>query len=303
MTGGRPEIFVSIASYRDPFLPFTINSVLGRARYPERVTLGICWQAADGEDLGPFAGDPRLRVRRYPYAASLGYGWARAEVQKLYAGERYHLLIDSHSALAQNWDENLIEQLEGKPGRKPLLTTSSPPFTFDDRDDVVIPWAETEHDGVPLMVCRRIPPVGWIDIQMSSERKSEPHQKTALVCANFVFTHGRWIIEVPEDPVMINAGHEAGLSMRTFTHGYDIYLPDEIQVWHLDYENYPDGLRHKVWEAKSEGWKAKHTDLMIERIGALFYGRGDRSQLGRYGVGSARTVEEWADAAGLDLTD
>ena len=32
----RPRIFVSVASYRDPFLPFTLESLLSRARYPER---------------------------------------------------------------------------------------------------------------------------------------------------------------------------------------------------------------------------------------------------------------------------
>ena len=40
----------------------------------------------------------------------------------------YHLLIDSHSWFAEGWDDNLIRQLESKPGGKPLLTTSSPPF-------------------------------------------------------------------------------------------------------------------------------------------------------------------------------
>src|SRR5262249_22566122 len=139
-------------------------------------------------------------------------------VQKLYAGEEYHLLIDSHTAFANGWDENLIAQLESKPGSKPLLTTSSPPFTFDEQRQVVFPWAGTALDGVPLMTCRRIPPVGWLDIQMSPARKSEPHQTTALICCNFVFTHGRWIREVPEDPAMIGAGHEAPLSLRTFTH-------------------------------------------------------------------------------------
>ncbi len=41
------------------------------------------------------------------------------------------------------------------------------------------------------MKCERLLPVGWIDIQMSDRRKSEPDQTTALVCCNFVFTYGR----------------------------------------------------------------------------------------------------------------
>ncbi len=299
--GRAPRIFVSIASYRDEYLPFTIDSCLANAVHPDRLTFGICWQADDSENLERFDGDSRFRIRKYPYYTSLGYGWARAEVQKLYAGEDYHLLIDSHTAFAPGWDENLIAQLENKPGAKPLLTTSSPPFTFDDERQVVFPWAGTVHDGVPLMMCRRIPPVGWLDIQMSPERKSEPHQTTAFVCCNFVFTHGGWIREVPEDPAMINAAHESALSLRTFTHGYDMYLPDEIQVWHLDYSNYRGGHRHRVWEAKSQLWQSEHTDRMIRRIHNLFDGRGDPRELGRYGLGSQRSVVHWAEAAGLDL--
>jgi len=294
-------IFVSIASYRDPFLPLTIRSALAAADYPERLSFGICWQADESENLDEWLDDSRFRIRRYPYQSSLGYGWSRAEIQKLYADEDYHLLVDSHSWFAKGWDSNLIEQLEGKPGRKPLLTTSSPPFVVDDSGEVSIPWVGTEWDGVPLMRCELIPPVGWIDIQMSAERKSEQHQKTPLVCCNFVFTHGQWIREVPEDPAMINAGHEAALSLRTYTHGYDIYLPDEIQVWHLDYDCYPEGNRHKVWEAKTEKWQEENTSIMIQRMHVLFFGRGNPDMLGRYKIGEARNVDEWAREAGLEL--
>ncbi len=87
---------------------------------------------------------------------------------------------------------------------------------------------------------------------------------------------------------MINAGHESALSLRTFTHGYDIYLPDEIQVWHLDYGNYPDGKRNKVWEAKSDTWQAEGTRNMLRRLRVLFYGDGrpepPRSLLPRQGA-------------------
>ncbi len=295
------SIFVSIASFRDKFLPFTIKSALAKAAHPERLTFGLCWQADETENLDEWLNDPRFRIRRYHYQTSLGYGWSRAEIQKLYAGEEYHLLIDSHTWFADGWDDNLIEQLESKPSKKPLLTTSSPPFTFNEDEEVVIPWAGTDMDGVPLMTCRVIPPAGWIDIQMSTERKTEQHQQTALVCCNFAFTHGRWIREVPEDPAMINASHEAPLSARSYTHGYDLYLPDELQVWHLDYNNYPDGIRHKVWDVKTDHWQSQHTEDMVRRLQAMLFGKGDPAILGRYQLGTERSLDEWAELAGLKL--
>ena len=297
----RDEIFISIASYRDPFLPFTIRSALQGAHYPERLRFGVCWQAEDGESLGAYLDDPRVRVVRFSYWESRGYGWARAEVQKLYGGEKYHLLIDSHSYLAPGWDENLIAQLESKPSAKPVLTTSAPPFTFDAEGEVVLPWAGTDRDGVPLISCSQNSPHGFLDFQMSVERSSGPNTRTCFMVCNFVFTHGRWIVDVPEDPDMINASHECALAVRSYTHGYDLFVPDEIQVWHLDYRNYPGGVRRTVWETKSLRWQAEATDRLRERLDALIYGTGDAAILGRYGRGTVRTVEEWAANAGVNL--
>jgi len=294
------DIFVSIASYRDEFLPFTIESALRNARFPENLTFGICWQAEDGENLDAYLGDPRFRILKYPYWESGGYGWSRAQVQKLYRGERYHLLLDSHSCLAKDWDTNLIAQLESKPSSKPLLTTSSPPFTLNKKREVVIPWKGTERDGVPLLECNQKSPVGWIDIQMSAARSPGPNEPTYLMCCNFVFTHGRWIVDVPEDPGMINACHESALAVRSYTHGYDMFLPDEIQVWHLEYHNYAEGYRRRVWETKSTAWQHEQTEKTLKRIHLLIYGKGDPRMLGDYGPGTVRSVEEWAKKAGID---
>jgi hypothetical protein len=71
------DIFISIASYRDEFLPFTIESALRNARFSKNLTFGICWQAEPGETLDAYISDPRFRIVKYPYWESEGYGWAR----------------------------------------------------------------------------------------------------------------------------------------------------------------------------------------------------------------------------------
>ena len=293
-------IFVSLASFRDEYLPFTIDCVLRQARHPEHLRFGICWQSEAGESLGDHLSDPRFRVLRYPYQESLGYGWSRAEVQRLYRGETYHLLIDSHSYLCADWDVLLIDELECKPIPKPILTTSSPPFRFGADGEIVLPWAGTPYDGVPRMKCQQHPPA-WLDVQMSSERSMGPDEPTCFLCFNFLFTHGRWITDVPEDPQMLNAMHEGALTVRSWTHGYDFFLPDELRVWHVDYNEYEGGVRHKVWDTSSEEWQHAGTTTMIQRLEALYTPRGDPSILGPYGLGSERQVEAWAELADVDL--
>ena len=48
-------IFVQIASYRDPELVPTIKDCIAKAKHPERLTFGVCWQnspdEADVEDF------------------------------------------------------------------------------------------------------------------------------------------------------------------------------------------------------------------------------------------------------------
>ena len=51
------QIFVSIAAYRDLYLPFTIESALAGAIHPERLTFGLCWQADEHEQLDRYLRD------------------------------------------------------------------------------------------------------------------------------------------------------------------------------------------------------------------------------------------------------
>ena len=81
------SIFVSIASYRDPQLVPTVEDCLAKARYPEQLRFGICWQHGPEERPLLFASDPRVRLLDVDWRESRGACWARAQIMKLYAGE------------------------------------------------------------------------------------------------------------------------------------------------------------------------------------------------------------------------
>ena len=42
-------IFIQIASYRDPQLLPTIKDCISKAKYPENLRFGICWQHCDND--------------------------------------------------------------------------------------------------------------------------------------------------------------------------------------------------------------------------------------------------------------
>jgi hypothetical protein len=72
------SIFVSIASYCDPQLVPTVRDCLEKARHPEQLRFGICWQHASDEELPDwFCGD-RFNVLDVDCRESRGANWARA---------------------------------------------------------------------------------------------------------------------------------------------------------------------------------------------------------------------------------
>ena len=93
MVGATMSIFISIAAYRDPELMPTIRDCILRARYPNDLRFGICWQHSDDETT-PSLEDHRLRVIDVPWHDSRGACWARAEIMKLWDGEDFFLQLE-----------------------------------------------------------------------------------------------------------------------------------------------------------------------------------------------------------------
>ena len=81
-------IFVQIASYRDPELVPTIKDCIAKAKHPENLTFGVCWQNTP-EEVGVedfLKSVPKLRYDNIPHFESKGLCWARNLIQKMYEG-------------------------------------------------------------------------------------------------------------------------------------------------------------------------------------------------------------------------
>ncbi|OLP77819.1 [Skp1-protein]-hydroxyproline N-acetylglucosaminyltransferase, partial [Symbiodinium microadriaticum] len=110
-----PTIFVSIPSYRDPECQYTIRDLFSKASKPERVFIGVCWQADPEEDAACFLLEPpshlasNVRVLPLHHRDARGPCYARARIQQeLYQDEEYYLQLDSHYRMIPNWDEERI---------------------------------------------------------------------------------------------------------------------------------------------------------------------------------------------------
>ena len=121
-----------------------------------------------------------------------------------------------------------------------------------------------------------------------------------MISGNFVFTLGEWNVEVPQDPEHYYWGEEFNLTVRSYTHGYDFFLPHEIVVWHMYHTNGPP-RRH--WE-HGQNVVSEKNRVAFERLGWLLYSDDatEHKKLGRYGLGTQRTKHEYECYAGMDFT-
>jgi hypothetical protein len=226
-------IFIQIASYRDPELLATIEDCLYQAKHPENLRFCIAWQHClkDKQALKKYKKDSRFKILDIPYQQTKGVCWARNQIQQHYNNEKYTLQIDSHHRFVKNWDEELIEMLEklrSQGYKKPLLTSYLPSYNpkNDPAERIGFPWQinfdRFNSEGTVFYSPAIIS--DWASL-------IEPIP-ARFYGAHFCFTDGIFCKEVPHDPNYYFHGEEISISVRAFTHGYDMFHPHKVLIWH-----------------------------------------------------------------------
>lgn len=265
------------------------------ARAPERLRFGICWQddADQAIDLLRFRSDSRFRFIDRTVAESQGGPWARNLAQSLWRGEAYTLQVDSHMKFEPDWDARLVEMLEALPAQKPIITMNAPLFHYDDAG---VLQRSTEM-GVPTTaVGDWTEGGGWAPWFVFGKPNRKQPGRTRFVNGNFAFTRGQWNVEVPQDPDHYYWGEEFSITVRSFTWGYDFFLPSEVVAWHMLHRHAPP-RRH--WEHGDEV-VARRSAEGLERLCRLVYS-DEGHDLGPFGLGHARTLRDYEIFAGFDL--
>jgi len=295
-----PRIFVSIAAYRDRDCANTIRDLFDKARWPDRVFVGLCWQfrSPDDDDYRPIPIRRRqCRMIKVGYDRSEGVGWARQQAHSLWRGEDYVLQIDAHMRFVAGWDEKLIEMLACCSSAQPILSNYPAAFTPPDRIDShvvsVIYAAGFDDDG---MVKQNS--VGH------DPRSMGPMPKPAAFCAaGFLFGPGQWIKDVPYDPYLYFIGEESSLAVRLFTHGWDMFTPTDVLLYH-DYNDRPERPRH--WRDRQD-W-SRFNSRSIARVRHLLAIEPSSDpdvvkDLDRYGLGDRRSLTDYQSFALIDFRE
>ena len=361
--GLSPSIFVSIASYRDSETRPTIDAMYSTALKPRRIFTGIVAQLVEGEkddediwtsitDTNVFRSNSepwlpekhQLRVMRLHARDATGPCYARGLCQSLYRGEDYVLQIDSHMRFRKNWDEYLIQTIEGLQDRrrrmstgnemeachcdKIMLTTYPIGYTLpnnipkETRGTYLVPW-KFDDQG---MLRQRGRLVRNKPTCPTSSRENQYHGKRSdtntsnlslavvypssvshahrqyLYAGGFNFGPSIVVFDVPYDTMGLHHlffGEELSMAVRLFTHGYDLYAPEETVCYHLWSRSHRPTNPVPV-----ETTTVERNKCFRELSQAVVENQllGDKAMVGtHFGLGETRTAVAFSDHLGVNF--
>lgn len=298
MPTAEPRIFVNIASYRDTECQWTVKDLFEKARYPDRISVGICWQFVPGDDDDCFQVETRpdqCRIVKFHAKDSRGVCWARHQTQKLWQGEEFTLQIDSHMRFAPEWDRQLLEMYTACGTDRAVLTSYpvpyEPPSSLSPEAVVTIKAKHFDAHGILMFSSVSIP---------VASAKPTP-QPAAFCAAGYLFAPSGIIEEVPYDPHIYFQGEEITLAARLWTHGWDLFAPNRCVVYH-DYTNRPDRVRH--WK-DDQDWGKLNRKSMIRIRHLLGIENTDDpdalADIDAFGLGTARPLAGYEAFSGIDF--
>lgn len=289
------RIFVQIPSYRDRECQWTVKDLFEKARHPERVFVGICWQFDPLSDMDCFQVEVHPeQVRRVDFhvTQTKGLGWARAQAQSLWRGEEFTLQIDSHMRFAADWDERMLAEWAACPSPQPVLTIY--PACYWPPDELQVP----DQSQVVVQAVERFNPSGILQYTCHTASADVPRDSPFLssgLAGGFVFGSSQMIEDVPPDLELYFEGEEPNLAVRLWTRGYDLFSPRETLIYHY----YRRIESRRPWNDSDH---RAPNERSLARMRMLFEPRrDDATALGPYGLGRTRSLEEYELFAGVDF--
>lgn len=175
-------------------------------------------------------------------------------VQRLYRGEYYALLANINTVMVSGWDVDAINQWESLSNEMAILSTI--PSLANERIMNMTTGKVLQNTRVVLCDASFVGET-FATRTLTFREKNQPEliitpppihasANTATTSttpklqpywsSHFSFSRGHFLLEVPYDPYLsyVPGGEDLSISIRAFTHGYDIYTPDRPLSFSLE---------------------------------------------------------------------
>ncbi len=274
------SIFISIASYRDKLCNNTIKNIFQTAKFPQNIFIGVCQQNKDEQEncLGNLDEyKNQIRTINLKHTQAKGPCYARYLCSKLYKNEDYYLQIDSHTTFTKYWDLkciNMITTLKRNNINNPIISY----YPRSSKDEI----NDDEKYNIPI-VCdciylseKNLPILNTAVITNTNNNL----YITPFVTGGFMFLEGDGILQVPFLNNLDNVffGEEILMSIRFFSHGFNVYTPAENICFHY----YTREEEPKVWNDK----------IMDDKDGIKFI-QDILNNKNNYGLGNKKTINDF----------
>jgi [Skp1-protein]-hydroxyproline N-acetylglucosaminyltransferase len=321
---GKETIYISVASYRDPECGPTVESILARAKYPERIRVAIIAQQSSKEDPNycapekPCDTNPEQayckyakQVDVYNVEAELSVGpvFARHLAHRMYRGEHFAMQVDSHIRFTEDWDEDIIWQWKSAKNEMAVLTT----YLSDIIGSIDPVSNKSKHPGRPIMCKSDYEGRGKTKHLRHGQQPEGPPgikgQPTLhpFWAAGFSFARAHFVIQVPYDQYlpMVFQGEEISMGLRGFTYGYDYYAAERSVCFHMYAikENKEKRKHVKLFWENGSMYGGAEVQAMKRLNGIIAMGDPndtyDHTDEDKYGLGKIRTTKKFFDTFGI----
>lgn len=196
------------------------------------------------------------------------------------------------------WDNFLIENLNKLPEKSII---SNYPYGYSRHGDLIT--MDCELNSKTVLVTRPMPKQilrkdNLTLIFYSRHIFSDKPILGSHISGGFYFTKGSFLQEIPYDPQWYFHGEEQALTLRAFTSGWNIYHIPHIPLYHLYKKagnQYIEHHWHKKWKRSPDQIK-----LLEERARKRLIDLIQKKDIGVYGLGDKRSLEEFKKISGID---
>jgi len=302
------KIYVSLASYRDPYLQSTIDSLFCEADNRENITVGCFIHALENELESSnlertYGGKVKYEIEQAGKMFSVTACRNRC-LKWLDDSYSYVLQIDSHSRFDQGWDTRLITLIESIEDKKPVLSGALPVFDIfedgtEEKKEQAYPVSFEMHtDSVKsnLLHSYDLSPSGVV----LETIEGKEYARHWYLTGHFIFAPLEYFKSIPQPDWVLFWGEEVLNGFRTFTAGWNVYIPINIPVYHL----YSDRIRrpriHEDFPSEYFPKRDYTTDRIIDILigkdikdGDVFYERSVEDFYQYVGHNLGKLYDDW----------
>ena len=236
-------IFVSLPSYEDTDLVPTIKDLYSKA--DDETGLHVCvFDQAELTSKDEIFDKKNLTYLHTHTKNTKGVGWARNHIQNFYTNETYFLSLDSHMRFAKGWDttlKNMYKELKVS-GYNPFITNYAPELIYNHEvdlyEDDLKEWCNPisghwgSNKGCYVYVEKYTNYDGKRAKKNITDDKIGNYFPSPWCSLHFLFTEGKFNNKIRFDPDHFFSGEEYNVTLRAFTHGYDLISPKQHVVYH-----------------------------------------------------------------------